>query len=1469
MLSRWSKYFWLMLLISQTAILMSQPHCTIEHFSFDDGLNQSTIKYIFQDKKGFIWLGTYDGLIRYDGYQFKNFKIPIEQACIAKSNQVGRLLEDKYGRLWIISSDDIYCFNPGLQNFWGLCAIDSTYQKRFSRSNLQVNPSGKVWLETETEGCICIEDSLFNTSVYNTENKTLKSNKVNEVFEDSELNSWILTDKGICVIPKDNSTSVSYILKNNTSNSAKDIAVYSAFEIDSEIWFGANKGIIWRYSKETKSFYELSLNVESYVRNFRRLSDSTLFIQTLNDGFFTYNLNSGLLTPYNCATLNGLDSNTLKYVFVDYPNKLWFTTQKIGIYRYDFNNDSLKYYTVNVDDKTINRFNNPPFVLKDSSNNCWVHPQGGGFSFYDKETDKLLPFFNATEDPNSKFSNMVNGSCIDNQGNMWFSTRSNGLEKVIFDTNEFKRISISNSKTSFLANNVRAIYQEKNGHIWVATKEGSLVIYDADFNKLGNLSSDGELTEKGHWRDPIYCIIQDEANTIWLGSKGGGLYQLNPISNTLGYTVRNFKHNPNDIYSLSDNNVYSIFQDNKRQIWIGTLGGGINLFNNTENDGIRFLNTNNSLEKPANEKYNRVRCITQGKNGILYAGTSGGLITWHPEFPLPKDIRFTYNNANTSHPDSLSNNEIIDIISTKDGDLFMATFGGGITKVTSVNADGKPNKFRSFSTDKGLPSSLTLDLQEDTWGNIWATTENNLVSFNRETETFESYLGATELLRGSVFSEVSSCQLNSGKMAFGYSNGIVLFSPNQISTNSYKPKLSLLAFQVFNKPLLRTDGQPYNGTIDDISTIRLKHNQNFFTIEFTALDYTNPKKIQYAYILEGFDKEWNYSNNTRIANYTNIPNGDYTFRVKSSNSNGVWTDNEKQLTIIVEPSFWETPIAYVMYVILILLIIFLIQKNILTIYKLKSDVKLQKQMSDMKLKFFIDISHEIRTPLTMITAPIEYLINDTRTPDEIKKQLNFISQSTNRLLKLVNQILDFRRMQSKQLKVEETNIGTFIKTICADFMEIAEEKNINFKFENLPTDYTIWVDKDALEKIIMNLISNAFKYIKHGDTIAIDIIRNEKYTILKVTDNGPGIEKSKQKDLFMRFATFNDDKRQPSTGIGLSIVKEIADKHSAIINVESEPGLGTTFSVAFVNGYAHFDTDVELVLDEPAQEETQSPLISPLPALHHTVKAPNQNEKASILIIEDDKELRRFIKSILQHDYTIHEAENGAEGLEKALTLYPNFIVSDIMMPQMDGITFLKELRNNLEISHIPVILLTAKTNIESKLEGLTYGADDYITKPFSVAYFKARIENLIQQRQRLHAIFGSDQNFINTDTGINPNLITTKDEELMKDVINCITSNLDRNDFTVDELGKMLGISRSTFYNKIKSLTGLSPVEFIRDFRLKNAADLIGKNSFLIKEVCYMSGFSDTKYFGKCFKAKYGVTPMEYRTQIHKIDNE
>lgn len=1436
-----------------------------EHYSTDDGLPQYTIMDIIQDHKGFMWFATWDGFSKFDGTTFRNYKVQSGDTYYMKSNRIQRIYEDKYGYMWLKSYDnEAHRFEPRTETFKGIQSIPEYEDYPFLLSDIKIMSSGRVWLLSEYTGCFGITDSLFSVQLYNKEKGRLKGNAVYNVFEDSSLNSWLLTDNGLCLITDGQYETKPFFFENKNGNGNQ--AFFSAIENGDEIWFGSNYGRIWKYSKKNEKFDLFDLGIKSNITGFQKVSDNKLIIMTSADGFFIYELPENKITLYSTTNTSTLKDGNIQPVFFDSHKQFWFHTNELGVYKFNTQTNELKYFFVKAEDVAVSAF--PPFawIQEDIHGQIWVHPKGGGFSRYNIEKDLLEPFYDQNASPGGRFSNILHSLYSDKQGNLWFSTRSHGLEKVTFENIHFNAVNVNLNTNSPTANDVRAVFQDNENRIWVSTKDRHLTIYDESYNRLGYLNNDGAVSEKGFFNGVIYCMMQDKEGNIWLGTKGDGLYKVSKTANELRFKIEQFTKDPNDIYSISEDVIYNIFQDSKGNIWVGTYGNGLNLLKTTDDGKTIFISHRNHLKNYPIETGYRIRYISENKYGNICIGTTAGLFMFSSDFSSPDEINYTHYTRIPGDKGSLGNNDIHGICNTASGEMFLATFGGGLNKVVEYDSEGFPLKFHSYTMNDGMPMDVCLAVLEDENGKLWISMENNLTRFDPEKETFETFSEIKRLMSTSNFSEASACKLSNNDLIIGYSNGFLCFSPKEIQNSKFAPYIALSDFRLFSQLVTIGDKEsPLPMNIDDMDKLVLKRKQNFFSIEYAALDFALNDNILYAYKLDGVDNDWSYVQKQRIANYTNIPKGDYVFRVKSTNSEGVWVDNERVLPIKILPSFWETPWAIIMYIVLFLALIYISVRILFTFYRLRNNVVVEKQISEMKLRFFTDISHEIRTPLTMISAPVDYMLNEEDTPEKVKKQLNLISQNTNRLLRLVNQILDFRKVQQIKMKIQETNLGMLVENICHNFDDIARKNNINYVFRNEAKDKTVWADRDALEKIVMNLLSNAFKYTPHDKLIQVIVKDNEKEITVEVKDEGFGISKEKQKSLFTRFASFNEDKSKPSTGIGLFIIKELVGKHGGKITMESELGKGSTFTVSFPHGLNHFDENVEIIPNNQQEKITKEEIdksenIEDVPSNESNEK---KNQKKSVLIVEDDADLRGFIKTILEKEYDIIEAEDGVEGFEKAEKANPDFIVSDIMMPRMDGIELLQKLRENVNTSHIPIILLTAKTTIESKLEGLSYGADDYITKPFNVPYFRARINNLLEQRKHLQALYRSQfTSSASIEFAPQPFIITSQDESMMKKVVEAIEKNMDNSDFTVEELSSAAGMSRSVFFNKVKSLTGLAPVEFIRDIKLKRAAQLLSSGEFMVKEVSYMIGISDTKYFGKIFKTKYGMTPQEYKNE-------
>lgn len=1446
--------------------VIAQPSFYFEHYSTENGLPQFTVTDMLQDSKGFMWFSTWDGFSKFDGSVFRNYKVHAGDEYQMESNRIQHIHEDKYGNIWLHSYDDkAHCFNPRTETFKGIQSLPEYKNLIFRLSGIEIRPSGKVWLLSKEDGCICVADSLFTTQFYNRENDGLKGNVVYNVFEDSDLNSWILTDNGLHLVRNGESESSSFFFENKPDERSQHF--FSAIEFGGEIWFASNRGRIWKYIKRSGTFVLFQTPAGSDLTGFQSISEKELIITTSGDGFFIYDLEAKNFRHYDKSNIPALGSNKIRELFFDSFKQFWFETEGLGIYKFDTHTGKFRYFVYKIDDPAIKMFPPASAILEDINNRVWVHPRGGGFSLYNREKDCLEPFYNEESSSDWKFSNILHSLYSDKQGNLWFCTRSHGLEKVIFDNNYFEPVHISSNEHSAVANDVRAVLQDRDGKLWVATKDRCLTLYDSNYNRIGNFSEDGTIMKNHPFSGVVYSMMQDKDDNIWLGTKTDGLFKIKKTDDSGRYRIEQFRKDPNDIYSISENIIYSIFQDSVGNIWVGTYGGGLNLVSKDSEGKTIFINHRNNLKNYPLKTGYRVRCISENKFGNICVGTTTGLIMFSSRFSRPDSICYRYYSRVAGNKESLSNNDVHGICNTRSGEMFIATFGGGLNKVTAYDKNGFPVKFNSYTVQDGLPADVCLAVLEDGDEKLWISMENGLSKFDPVKKEFETFAEIKRLMFTGSFSEASACRLKNNDLVFGFSKGILHFSPERIKNSNYKPYIAFVEFRIHNQLVpVGVAGSPLSRNIDDMDRLILSPEQNSFSIEYAALDFVLTNNIFYAYKLEGFDDEWVYVRKKRIANYTNIPKGNYLFRVKSTNSEGLWTGNEKVLPVEVLPTFWETPWAFFLYIFLFSGFVYLTVRILFTFYRLRKNVEMEKYLSEMKLRFFTDISHEIRTPLTMISAPVDYLLTDKDMPDKAKVHLKSISENAERMLRLVNQILDLRKIRKTNLKVRKIDLAACVENVCRNFSEMARKHQIRFSFVNEAAAEKVWVAPDSLEIIMMNLLSNAFKCTLDGKAITVTVRNFEKHLSVEVRDEGCGISKDEQKALFVRFSSFNADKAKPSTGIGLSIVKDLMDKHVGKVSVESELGRGSVFTVSFFKGTAHFGKDVEFL------SAAVSDIGEDVPSAHVTIasemeKQQTHEKKTGILVIEDNTELRLFIKTILEPDYTVIEAENGEEGLEKARSGMPDFIVSDIMMPCMDGIELLKELRKDINTSHIPIVLLTAKTALENKLEGLISGADDYITKPFSVQYFRARINNLLEQRKRLQSVYCSHLNLPGAENELvlQPLHITSHDEVLMKKVMETIERNIDDNEFTVDDLCVVVGMSRTVFSNKVKSLTGLPPFEFIRNIKMKKAAQLLSSGEFMVKEVSSMIGISDTKHFGRIFKTKYGVTPQEYKNLNRK----
>ena len=819
--------------------------------------------------------------------------------------------------------------------------------------------------------------------------------------------------------------------------------------------------------------------------------------------------------------------------------------------------------------------------------------------------------------------------------------------------------------------------------------------------------------------------------------------------------------------------------------------------------------------------------------------------------------------------------------------LYVGTFGGGLNRI-EISKNGTLN-FKKYTTKEGLPSDVVYQIKEDNQGNIWMLHVREISKLNPATGKivyFENQDG-TDV---SEYRDNAMLFTSSGMMLCGGVNGFTFFQPNKLSVNEIKPQLIISDFKLFNesiKPFEERNGEVIlNKSINETEKIVLPHNLNSIEFVFSSLHFSNPKKNQYKFMLEGFDEKWQYSkgNERRFASYTNVPPGKYTFKVFGSNSVGIWTDKPKVITLIINKPWYLTNLVLVLFVLIALVIIYAIVQIRLNQIRLKNKLDIEsavyeksEEMNQMKLQFFTNISHELRTPLTLIIGPLQQIMNGTVHPNEVSKLNTIMYKNSNRLLKLINQLLDFRKAESGNLNliIQNSELVSFVGDIYDAFEEIALEKDIRFLFLTPENEIDAWFDNDKIEKILYNLLSNAFKFTPKGKSITLSLekvtINNEDHALIKVVDYGIGIPKEELESIFERFYQSRKEHNpvNEGSGLGLAYIKHLVEVHKGKITIESELHEGTTGSFTFPISQNAFKNHAVLEVQPKnydfkytkiGVEVIKERLVKPQEI--NTNTTPHTKETPLLLIVEDNIELQEYLVTFFSQDYKVITANNGKDGLDLAMQHIPSIIICDLMMPIMNGIEMCKLIKIDINTSHIPVVILTAKAGLENEKEGLETGADEFIMKPFNIEVLKLRIDNIIRTKQQWIQKFKT-----NTDSKSWKELSNKLDQKFLEKSIDIIKKNMDNADFSVEQFSMEMGMSRSALFTKLKSITEQSTSEFIRSIRLKRAVKLMKSGKYSITEIIYMVGFSDPKYFRSCFKKQFGTTPSNYLTDFKNME--
>lgn len=1355
-------------------------------------------------------------------YQFINIKEGMPKLGVST------IIQDNFGFIWIgTNGSGIYKYNGIDFDAYKATLNDSTSISSSLVYCSIIDENNRLWVGTE-EGLNLYDkdkDTFTKIKISDLENNNLNI-PIFGLKTDGKGNLFIGTfEQGMFKLDLKTLKSEKIVSQNKTETSA--ISVYN-FVLDKhdELYVTTNKGLKkYDYNSKTLKLVKFSVkngftSIGYPSKTIIKDNNNILWVGTFNNGLFRIEETDEYNEVFTVENFN-FSSNTILSMISLPDGTIMCGTENNGLFHLEPNGNLIKNYIQSKTDEKSISSNSIWSLYLDKDERIWLGSYNKGVVVYDKLFDKFKNFESLNNKPNSLQTSSVTSITKDKNGKLWVGMDGGGIDIIDEKTNKFTHInSMSNKEYEGLTSDyIITIFIDSKENVWAGSWNGGIYFLKKGSKKFINYNTEntnGELNS-----NIIVSFDEDSDGTIWFSSVNGGLNSLNPKTQKFTH------HNPETIeeFRLSDAFIWKVLVDKQENIWIGTTYGLFKMKKNkNETFSIELISDKISKDFAGNTiPAYHILSLYEGSNNTIWIGTRGAGLC---QYNLNTETYTWYNKLN-----GLQEENVCAIIETSDNNIWLSG-NTGLTKF-----DVKNQSFTNFSKNDGLLSN-----------------DFNINSVHKD---------------------------QSGTLYFGNYQGIDFFNPNKIIRNQNTTNLYLSSLKIFNEKIEpNNDNSPLNKVLSETKSLTLNSNQSVFTLEYGAINYTRPEKIEFAYFLEGYENDWNYVGKKRSATYTNLDPGKYTFKLKAANNDGLWNNEPLNLEITVLPPWWKTNWTIGAYMVLFLFGIYLL--NYYTQKRLKEKAELRNErikrlqvdeLNEKKIQFFTNISHEFRTPLTLIINPLEDIINDNtlKLPERIKEKHKVIYKNTNRLYRLINELLDFRKLEINKVKIraKELNLINITNDVISHFKEEAHVKNIHLNVDYDINDILIWADEQMLEKIIFNILSNAFKVTPENGSINIDLFSKKSLVLLPlvnkdnpvkvieivISDTGPGMAKEETQRIFERFYQVENLNKTyyGGTGIGLEVVQNFVELHKGKIEVESKEGKGTSFRILLPAGKEHFHEN-EIIINKPEDSVANEELNSiPQNTQYNKEKSTVSH---TLLIVEDNSELKNYLKNELKDEYKILTAKNGLEGLKLAQEFLPNVIMTDIIMPEMDGYTFCKHIKADMRTSHIPLLMLTAKARIENRMEGIEIGADAYMVKPFDMRLLKLRLSQLITSRQ---LIFNK---YFSLISDVPNNVITTSiDKEFIEKVLNYINKHLGDADLNVESLASELNLSRSQFYRKIKALTNQTANEFLRNIRLQKAKQMIEMGNNNISEVCYDVGFSSPSYFAKCFKNHFGILPTEVKS--------
>ncbi len=1329
-----------------------------ERIGNQQGLSQSTVLKVFQDKKGFIWFATRDGLNKYDGYNFTVYRHIFNDPNSISSSSITCISEDKNENLWVGTADGgINKMDRETGKFIRFKQTESKNDiSKLNISSIIVTKDNKIFAATYGAGLLQIDGNSGTIRWKVVETNPISTNSISKVYQDKNGNLLLGGPYGVFTQISLNGQPKSFKIENNLTPKRNQITCFLE-DSQGNILVGTRGNGLYKIDLITRKLTQVLYNINQIDRDNLIMSlaydqKGTLWVGT--DSGVILIKNNDFKKPIhlqsNPDSETGLSSHAIQGLMVDRDDNVWIGTWEAGLNVHFRNRNKFSLYRHKTNTEQSLLRDKITSIACEDNNKVWVG-SNSGLTLLDRKTNFYKHFIINPSTSTVLNNNDINFLHVDNEGDLIILTWGTGMRILKKGTTNFKNYHFSNGQSNSYFTSVES---SKIPHkLWIGTQESGLLSFD---KVTGIFTPIPELNKKGVLADiHVNSLLEDSNGMLWIGSYNNGTFKYNPKTHDILHFEQSEKQG-----SIKGNHIFQVYEDSQKRIWIATNGGGL--------------------------------CLYQPKT----------------------------------------------------------------------------NTFKTWTTFDGLPNNTIKGILEDKHQNLWLATNEGLSEFLIRSNSFKNYTQA-DGLQGSEFLINAYAQNKEGEMFFGGTGGMNVFHPDSLKENNKVPSVYITGLRLFNKPVnIGQKGSPLQKNILATQELTFESNQNVISLEFTALDFESLKNNHYAYLMEGFDTDWQYVGTQRIASYTNLNAGEYTFRVKASNNDGVWNPQQATMKIIILPPWYKSWWAFWIYGGLILGSIYMFRKVVQVRERFKLDIKIQEkenaqiqELDRLKTNFFTNISHEFRTPLTLIISPLEkYLSENTDSPNPHRKRAESIYRNAKQLQKLINQLLDLSKLEAGRLfpEITQSDLIEFIEKITNSFQDLVDQKNISLQFITTEKQLMAYFDGDIVEKILTNLLSNAFKFSKEGGEINVSVTikpSDNQQVIIKVSDNGIGISHENLPNIFNRFYQVHD-KNQPQivgTGVGLSLCKELAELHRGEILVSSKMGEGTTFSVYLPISKNAFDS--QWIQEGETKYESPNNQVKKEIQLNESQDISVVNkDKPVILIAEDSEDLRSYIKEIFIQDFQILEADNGKNALKLALENLPDLIISDWMMPLMTGVELCENIKTNETTSHIPVIILTSKSSNESKLMGLDTGADDYITKPFNANLLEVRVKNILENRKRLRGLFINSPKIKAREITLN-----SSDEHFLERVIKIVEDNMSNINLDIAFLEKELKMSNMQMYRKLKSLTNLSGNEFIKNVRLKKAVQLLESENYNVSEIAYKVGFSDPSYFSRIFKKQYGKSPSDY----------